>query len=80
MRHCVPDVKNDCFVRHNDSCGLDDSSIEPNEKKSGVARVRRMRGFGVVFTPPVSHKGIAIACKRNTLTLGLQEKLLFIPT
>ena len=28
-----------------------------------------MRGFGVVFTPPVAYKGIAIACKRNTLTL-----------
>ena len=33
-----------------------------------------MRGFGVVFTHTVACKGIAIACKRNTLTLGLQEK------
>ena len=36
MRHAVPDVKNDCFVRHNDSSGLDDSSLGPNEKKSRV--------------------------------------------
>ena len=25
-----------------------------------------MRGFGVVFTPPVAHKGTTIACKRNS--------------
>ena len=30
-----------------------------------------MRGFGVVS---VAYKGISIACKRNTLTLGLKEK------
>ena len=33
-----------------------------------------MRGFGVVFYIPVAYKGIAIACERNTLTLGLKEK------
>ena len=33
-----------------------------------------MRGFGVVFTPPVAYKGIAIACKGNTLTLGKRRK------
>ena len=33
-----------------------------------------MRGFGVVFTPPVAYKGIASACRRNTLTMGLKEK------
>ena len=47
MRHVVLDVKNDCFVRHNDSYGLDDSS---HAKKITCAGVRRMRGFGVVFT------------------------------
>ena len=36
MRHAVLDVKNDCFVRHNDSCGLEDSSLKPSEKKSRV--------------------------------------------
>ena len=65
------------FVGHNASW-LDDTSLESNEKKS-CAGVRRMRGFGVVFTPPVAQKGIAIACKRNTSTLGLnftkKEKL-----
>ena len=34
-----------------------------------------MRGFGVVFTDTVAHKGIAIACERNTLTLGLKENI-----
>ena len=74
MRHAELDVENDCFVRHND-----DSSLAPNEKKS-FAGVRRMRGFGVVFTPPVPHMGIAIARERNTLTLGLKEESLFIQT
>ena len=32
-----------------------------------------MRGFGGVFTPPVAYEGIAMACKRNSLTLGLKE-------
>ena len=27
-----------------------------------------MRGFSVVFTPPVAYKGIAVARERNTLT------------
>ena len=40
-----------------------------------------MRRFGVVFTHTVAYKGISIACKRNTLTLGLEEeKSLFVPT
>ena len=30
------DVKNDGFVGHNDSCRLDDSSLESREKKSSV--------------------------------------------
>ena len=34
----------------------------------------RVRGIGVVFTPPVADKGIAIAWKRNTLQLGLKSK------
>ena len=34
-----------------------------------------MRGFGVVFTLPVAHKGISIACKRNTMTVGLEENI-----
>ena len=38
-----------------------------------------MRGFAVVFTPPVAYKGIAIACKRNTLTLALKEKITVHP-
>ena len=33
-----------------------------------------MHGFGLVFPPPVAHKRIAIACKRNSLALGLEEK------
>ena len=33
-----------------------------------------MRGFGVVCTHTVAYKGIAIACKRNTLTLGSKRK------
>ena len=37
-----------------------------------------MRGFGVVFTPPVSCKGIAIASKRNTLTLGFHPNLMSV--
>ena len=49
MRHAVLDVKNDCFVRHNDSCGFDDSSLD-HTRKITCAGVRRMRGFGVVFT------------------------------
>ena len=32
-----------------------------------------MRGFGVVFTPPIAYRGIVIA-KRNTLTLGSKNK------
>ena len=81
MRHAVLDVKNDCSARHNDSCCLDDSSLEPCEKKFTCAGVRRMRGvFGVMFTQPVAYKGFVIACKRNTLTLGLKKKLSFIPT
>ena len=46
------------------------TSLEPREKKS-CAGVRRVRGFGVVLTPPVAHKGIAFACKRNTLNAGI---------
>ena len=38
-----------------------------------------MRGFGVVFTPPVAYKGIAIACTPNTLTLGLTRKITVHP-
>ena len=41
MRHVVLDEKSDCFVRDTDSC-LDDSSLEPRDKKSRV-RVRRTR-------------------------------------
>ena len=70
---CCAGCENDCFARHRDSCWLDESSLEPNEKKITCAGVRHVLGFGVVFTPPVAHKGIAIACKRNTLTMGLQE-------
>ena len=33
-----------------------------------------MRWVGVVFTPPVTFKGTAIACERNTLQLGLKSK------
>ena len=43
-------MKNDCFVRHNNSCWLDDSSLEPREKEITCAGARRVRGFGVVFT------------------------------
>ena len=32
--------------------------------------MRRVRGIGVMFTPPVAYKGIVIVCKRNTLQLG----------
>ena len=32
-----------------------------------------MRVLGVVFTPAIASKGIAMACKRNTLTLGLKR-------
>ena len=35
--------------------------------------MRRVRGIGVVFTPPVAYKGIAIACERNTLQLGFEK-------
>ena len=45
-----------------------------------VYGVRRVRRFGVVFTHSVAYNGSAIACKRNTLTLGSKEKSLFIPT
>ena len=38
-----------------------------------------MRGFGVVSTPPVADKEIAITCKRNTLTLGLKKKNIVHP-
>ena len=38
-----------------------------------------MRGFGVVFTPPVAQKGTAIACKRNTYTLEVKEKNIVHP-
>ena len=38
-----------------------------------------MRGFGVVFTLSVAHNGIAIACKRNTWTLGFKRKLTVHP-
>ena len=40
--------------------------------KITCAEVRRVRGIGVVFTLPIAYKGIAIACKRNTLQLGKQ--------
>ena len=53
------------------------TQVLSHARKITCAGVRRMRGFDVVFTPPVAYKGIAIACKRNTLTLGLQEKLSF---
>ena len=78
MRHAVLDVRNDCFCeRHMKPDSM--TQVLSHTRKITCAGVRRMRGFGVVFTP-VSYKGIAIACMRNTFTLGLQEKSLFIPT
>ena len=57
--HVVLDVKNDCFVRNNASCGLDDTSLEPSATREKItcAGVRRMRGYGVVCTPSIAHTG-----------------------
>ena len=56
-----------------------DASL-PKLQKLFKSLIKFGRGFGVVFTPPVAYKRIAIACKRNTVKLGLKEKSLFIPT
>ena len=46
VRHAVLDVKNDCFVRHVDSM----TQVLSYTRKITCAGMRRMRGFGVVFT------------------------------
>ena len=71
-RHAVLDMKNDCFMRHNDSW-LDDSSLEPREKNHVCGSATYAWDWCSVYTP-VAYKGIAIACKRNTLTLRWKKK------
>ena len=79
MPHAVLDVKNDSFVIHKNSCGLDDPSPEPREKNHVCGSATYACVWCSVYTP-VAFNGIAIACKRNTLTLRLKEKSTFIPT
>ena len=69
MRHAVLDVRTTAL--RETTIPVDSmTQVLSQARKITCGRVRRMRGFGVVFTVPVAYKGIAIACKRNTLTLG----------
>ena len=63
--------EDDYFARHKWcllTCSLKSLS---HTRKITCGEVRRVRGIGVVFTTSVDYKGIATACKRNTLQLGL---------
>ena len=77
-RHAVLDMKSECFMRHTDSW-LDDSSLEPREKNHVCGGATYAWDWCSVHTP-VAYKRIAIACKRNTLTLRLKEKISLTPT
>ena len=41
------------------------TAVSTHTRKIMCAGVRRMRGIGVVFAPPVAYKGIAVACMNN---------------
>ena len=74
MRHAVLGVKMDCF---RDMKPDSRAQVLSHLRKITCARATCASGLSVVFTPLVAHKGIALACKRNTLALGLNEKKTF---